>query len=95
MAQSDNTMVLKLDGKVIARASLDEEMQWSIEADTDDSDFLESEATQLQKFSDDEQLRLSPSDGDPRAAILTRAAFFLGWEVEGIHTEGMRLQSTP
>lgn len=94
MAQSDNTMVLKVDGKVIARALLDEEMQWSIEADTD-SNFLESEAAQLQAFSDDEQLSLSPADGDPRAAILTRAASLFDWEVEDIHTESMRLRSTP
>lgn len=94
MALSDNTMVIKVDSKVIARASLDEEIQWSIEADTD-SDFLESETAQLQAFSDDEQLSLSPADGDPRAAILTRAASLFGWEIENIHTVSMRLRSTP
>ena len=98
MAQSDNTMVQKSEsGEVLARASLSEELTWSVEAlkNPGAQELLDFMQDDFQRFTDSELEDLSPADGEPQAALVQRAAETFGWEVETIQPSLMRGGVTP
>ena len=90
MAQSDSTLVLRAEGKIVGRAAFSQSRKWTLRSlEIIGGKWLDEETKRFQRFTDSENNLYPPGagNGDPVAALARRAATEFGWDVEHLEIE--------